>query len=248
MTDALRSRDLSITNNESALWIDAPHRLPRDAAVPKMCAAALSLEQLSTMLNGQALEDLIPPTLHGAVRKRQVEFIGGRLCAERALEQFTVKMHSVPRGEEGEPIWPQGIHGSIAHTSWSAYSVIVDSDSNLGIGIDSESIVNEDTRNVIAEYCCTQTERSRWFHEQHELCATLIFSAKEAFYKAVYPTVRRFIDFDEVEVVAWDDQAGELILMPVREGRLAKIVQESRITYRIDNGVHPVLHTTALAA
>ena len=102
----------------------------------------------------------------------------------------------------------------------------------------------------VAGVCRSATERAAWLSgPDAALRTTILFAAKESFYKAAYPSVRRFIDFDEVDAVAWDDAGGTLVLRP-RE-RLAAPGMLVAAHYRVDATaeVHArVVLDTALAA
>jgi enterobactin synthetase component D len=72
-----------------------------------------------------------------------------------------------------------------------------------GLGIDSEEIVDADGLRDIRDVCCSSAERERLFDGRYdERNASAIFSVKESFYKAIHHKVRRFVDFEEVEICA----------------------------------------------
>ena len=50
-----------------------------------------------------------------AVEKRRKEFTTARLCARKAMERLGVAPVPVLSGLRGEPLWPQGVIGSITH-------------------------------------------------------------------------------------------------------------------------------------
>jgi 4'-phosphopantetheinyl transferase EntD len=55
-------------------------------------------------------------SLSGAGARRRREFAAGRWHARRALRELGVQEPSIPRGDDGAPIWPEGFVGSISHT------------------------------------------------------------------------------------------------------------------------------------
>ena len=176
-------------------------------------AASVELPALDASLSGLDLLPLLPASIRRAVRRRQIAWIGGRLCAERSLQLLGLLSHSVPRGPGGEPIWPQGVAGSITHTELSAHAVVVRRTDGAGIGIDSEHVVDPKTQQAVAAVCCNVIEQTAWLQGPDSLVrTTLLFAAKEAFYKAAWRALRRFIDFDEVAAHAWNAAAGTILL------------------------------------
>ena len=112
------------------------------------------------------------------------------------------------------------------------------------MGIDSEVIVDEAGCPAIEQLCCTEQERVTWVHaDNRSLAVTLIFSAKEAYYKAIFPIARRYVDFHEVEVTGIDWRRGELSLKPIPERSLAAQVPPALCRFRVDN---EMVHTSVV--
>lgn len=174
----------------------------------------LPLAELTELLAPFELGLLLPGKLARASRKRQLEWLGGRLCAESALTRIDGRASAVSMGDGGEPIWPPGITGSITHNDLAAHAVAVrQSNSCASIGIDSEVVLGVRAAADVATVCCIARERVLWLDcSDRALRTTAIFAAKEALYKAIWPTVRRFVDFDEAEVVAWERDGSRLTL------------------------------------
>jgi 4'-phosphopantetheinyl transferase EntD len=135
-----------------------------------------------------------------ACRKKQVEFASGRAAAHVALNQIRfANAFPVLRGQKGEPLWPEGIAGSITHCHPWSVAVAVKCPNLTTIGVDLET--TEGMKGTdISELICRGAELD-WAHNgilQERL--TMIFSAKEATYKAFYPLCRRYIDFKDIEL------------------------------------------------
>lgn len=151
---------------------------------------------------------VFPEHLATAVTKRRAEYLAGRYLARLALAQLGHADFIVLKGEHRAPIWPQGIAGTISHNVDTALCAVQCDNGTGGVGIDVETqmplkraqelwsgIVNE------AEY--------RWLCQQphaFELLLTLVFSAKESLFKALYPQVRCYFDFQDARIVALDWQ------------------------------------------
>lgn len=158
---------------------------------------------------------ILPAFIQRSAPKRRAEFVGGRICAEQALREF-VPTGVVGVGSHAEPIWPSGIVGSITHNERFACAVASTKTNLVGIGIDSETIATEEGRYAIEAICCTNEERKLCGRfAANGLTATVIFTAKEAFYKAIHSFVGRFVDFDEAEITDIQWSHGEVRLRPV---------------------------------
>ncbi len=138
----------------------------------------------------------------GTASSRNEQHLLGRDTARNAL--LIAGLMNPPiigRGEGGEPLWPEGICGSISHTEGAALALVARSADYCSLGVDLElrnRIIRENTHSRIA----TTNERA-WIEE----CADkvkdrtlLVFTAKEAIYKAIYPLCRKFIGYQEVEL------------------------------------------------
>jgi 4'-phosphopantetheinyl transferase EntD len=115
--------------------------------------------------------------------KRRRDFALGRACARAALTGLGHGDAAIARSENGAPLWPPGIAGSITHTDGYAAALAGESSRFAGIGIDAEQVggVTPD----LWPRLFTGPEQDRLRNEADPLCAaTLLFSAKEASYKA----------------------------------------------------------------
>jgi enterobactin synthetase component D len=188
----------------------APHPVP-----PGTATATIHMRDLD---NGADLTSLAHryPYMAGSASSRLLAHHAGRTCAGAALAALgSAERERQPllRGSAGEPLWPTGFIGSITHTSDFACAVVASSQSFAGIGIDSERLVDAAVGDDIATVCLTAAERQRLLLGPllyRRWTATVIFCVKEAFYKAAYPLVGRYIDFDELEVLHVDFGTGRV--------------------------------------
>ncbi|HEX4483567.1 MAG TPA: 4'-phosphopantetheinyl transferase superfamily protein [Solirubrobacteraceae bacterium] len=152
--------------------------------------------------NGAADCELFPSEvelLGRAVRKRQREFTTARACARRAFAQLGLAPAPVTRGPGGAPQWPGGLVGSITHCErYCACAVARDTDIAM-IGIDAEP--NVPLPPGVLDEIARSDELPQLQKIKQELPAInwdrLLFSAKEAIYKAVSPIVKRPLEFDD---------------------------------------------------
>jgi len=187
----------------------------------------------------------MPASIGRSVTKRQAEFLMGRLAAgeavgalreggcehpspmNRLLQGPGVHDHvTIGIGDLRQPIWPQGMVGSITHAGRYATAVVAESPRSAGnggihgIGIDIERRIAPETRESIESTVVTATEqaflRSVGGDLPYDMLLTVAFSAKESFFKGSFASVGAYFDFDAVDLVALDTSAGELELVLTR--------------------------------
>ena len=140
----------------------------------------------------------LPHAVLNAVPKRQAEFLAGRYLMQQALKDLGHSACQVPIGQHRQPVLPDGILASISHTDQHAYCGIKRGDSQSYLGIDAEhwlaTAVAEDIQSTII----TPMERSylRTLDRPFHILLTLVFSAKESLFKAIYKFVGAYFDFD----------------------------------------------------
>lgn len=131
--------------------------------------------------------------------KRLREFSHGRDCAHQALEMLGYPNCPVPVDEHRAPVWPDTVVGSISHAGDAAAAVAAHKSEYRGLGIDLEP--NEPLEESLLKMICRPEELQLLDRRTDKLhFARIIFSAKETVYKCVWPTIGRFVDFQEVEV------------------------------------------------
>ncbi|HGG8852375.1 TPA: enterobactin synthase subunit EntD [Enterobacter roggenkampii] len=147
--------------------------------------------------------------LANAGRKRKAEHLAGRIAAAHALPD-----HTVPGiGPSGEPLWPEGVSGSITHSGTQAMAVAVRYPDAL-VGIDCEAIlpdreareIQDGIINAQEAMCLTRSG------SPFALALTLAFSAKESLFKALFPTARCYMGFDLSRVTALNQKTIALTL------------------------------------
>ena len=163
----------------------------------------------------QASGIVLPDTLARAVLKRQVEFAAGRFCAREALQKLG---HHSPAtlaiGQHRAPLWPTGYLGSISHGDGLAIAVATSSREWRGLGIDIERILTNEAAQPLHEHLMKAPELA--IGEAAGLSLgdwlSLVFSAKESLFKALYPFVGRYFDFLDAEVCELQEQQSSLTL------------------------------------
>ena len=137
-----------------------------------------------------------------AVPKRRREFAAGRACSRAALARLGVHNFDLLPGPSRAPAWPAGIVGSITHCENYCAAAVAHARHVAALGIDAEPAQPLPTE--LVREICTRREQAT-IRELGEgpiaaIWARLIFSAKEAFYKAWFPRYEQFLEFHDVEV------------------------------------------------
>ena len=140
------------------------------------------------------------------VRKRQAEFLAGRICAHHCLAQLGHGACKVGAGIDGLPLWPAGSTGAISHSgavAMAAVMPVADPGSGTGIGIDVEHCMPARTADALCSRIATAGELDRMQARagpplSFAQAVTLIFSAKESIFKCLYPANLRFFGFHAV--------------------------------------------------
>jgi 4'-phosphopantetheinyl transferase EntD len=119
-----------------------------------------------------------------------------RIIARELLGELGHVDSAVPKAPSGTPIWPPGVVGSLAHDDRVAVAAVGRSYMSYALGIDVEpaEILPPELLDIVA----TRQERLQIHDDPYE--GRLLFAAKEAVYKAVFPLDHTFLDHHDIEV------------------------------------------------
>lgn len=135
-----------------------------------------------------------------AVSKRRLEFAAGRHAARKALKLIGQSNCPISKGQYGQPMFPDGLIGSITHTESLAVAIVGTANNQRGIGVDLELV--QRFKPDLSDAVLTPIEL-RHVNDENQLAAH--FSAKEAAYKAIFTTLGKVIGFQDVEL-SFDDR------------------------------------------
>jgi len=159
----------------------------------------------------------VPEGLRAAVPSRRREFLAGRYCVARAMELLdpTGSHPPVGRQSDGNPEWPDGVTGSVTHTGTFAWAAVAFASDARGIGIDSERLRRFDDPARLARHIMRPDEAAVGGPELDDrLRLPLVFSAKEAIFKCLYPLVGRRFYFEDAAIEDIDMTAGTFRARP----------------------------------
>jgi enterobactin synthetase component D len=152
-------------------------------------------------------------------RLRQMIFDTGRACAAELLADLGSCETSVPMAADRSPVWPQGYVGSITHTDDLVGVAVARRKDFQSIGIDAEAIIQAETRAEIDDLCMSQRERALRDSVgiNHQTFSSLCFSAKESFFKCLYPLTGVWFDFPDAEIASFDADLQHLQMRLLRD-------------------------------
>lgn len=185
-----------------------------------MLEEGISVSQLRYEYSGATLDQLreqiyLPARLKVAVLRRQVDFLAGRLCAQRALQAEGFEGYAeVTTGAHGVPIWPTNFLGSISHCDGFAIASVGHAQRIAALGIDIEQQMSTEVANDIRRQLASNEELAMGRHSSMspEAWLTTLFSGKESLFKALYPSVGWHFDFLDAAALRLDACAGTFTL------------------------------------
>jgi 4'-phosphopantetheinyl transferase EntD len=136
-----------------------------------------------------------------------------RIVARELLSRLGHAVCALPRAPSGAPVWPTGVIGSLTHDARVAMAAVGRSSDVGAIGIDVEPA--EPLPAEILDMVATPRELLKIADDPYH--GRLLFVAKEAVYKAVYPLDQMYLDHHDVEVNFADRKA------VVRNGRVVEL-------------------------
>lgn len=131
-----------------------------------------------------------------ALAARQLEFAAGRAAARAAMAQLGVPARPIPAAKDRSPVWPPGLSGSISHTKYLCAAVLTTGGRSLGLDIEQDTPLSRGLLTTI----CSDAEQRRIVGADQLSLAKLVFSAKEAVYKAQYPLTKMLFGFDHIDI------------------------------------------------
>jgi 4'-phosphopantetheinyl transferase EntD len=175
----------------------------------------------------EVTDDVLPAPLYPAEAKavaqavpaRRLEFATARACARRALALLGQPSVAIGVGSRGEPCWPAGVVGSITHTTgYRACAVALGTDvASIGIDAETHRPLPPGVLNAVS----SETERARLTAAGNRFrLDTVLFSAKEAVFKACYPLTGQDVGFEDAEIEIDRDGSFRAMLRDRRGDRL----------------------------
>ncbi|MDQ8194909.1 4'-phosphopantetheinyl transferase superfamily protein [Coraliomargarita sp. SDUM461004] len=158
---------------------------------------------------------------------RLQEFAAGRFCAHSALAQLQVVCDDLLPDARGLPVWPECVLGSISHSRGIALAVLTRNAPPRLLGVDLEKT----NRLSVAAIQKVVHPLEMDFVAGDQLRASVLFSLKEAFYKAQFAHCRTDGNFQDL-ALALDMQSGVARVL-LLERRFATELQHLNFRFRL---------------
>ena len=144
----------------------------------------------------------------GAVAGRRADFAWARACAREAMTRLGVPSGPIVRGGRGMPVWPPGLVGTLTHTDGLRAAALAPADRVRSVGLDVEP--HEALAAGVLE-AVSLPEEAAWVRAiSAEMGSVhwdkLLFTAKEATYKAWFPLTRRWLGFEDAHITLVPDR------------------------------------------
>ncbi len=149
----------------------------------------------------------------GEAELRRLEHLIGRDLSSHLMRQLADRDGVAPlgidgevgRGPHGEPVFPSGVVGSIAHAAGSVVAAVAARRSGvLSIGVDIHPA--EPLSRAVADLVGGPREfRGAPVLASSGLAASVLFSAKESVFKAWFPLTGTWLEFEDVLIRVRDD-------------------------------------------
>jgi 4'-phosphopantetheinyl transferase EntD len=136
-----------------------------------------------------------------------------RIVGRQLLARLGYAECALPKGPSGAPIWPAGVTGSFAHDDRVAVAAVGLRGDVAAMGIDVEPA--ELLPSELLELVATPQEQLRICDDLYH--GRLLFAAKEAVYKAIYPLDQVFLEYHDIQIDLADRKA------IVRNGRVLEL-------------------------
>jgi len=145
----------------------------------------------------------LPVTIKRAAQKRKADYLAGRSIALAAMKALGISPTAIASAPSRAPIWPDGLTGSISHARGRC-ACVLSYDTSQSVGVDTEAIASGSSLAAILSETLTPQDRDTISADvsSQPTNATLVFSAKEALFKALYPRVNCYFGFDAAELAA----------------------------------------------
>lgn len=166
--------------------------------------AELGLDEAAVLA---ALHPVEAEQIAGSVAGRRADFAWARACAREAMGRLGVPAGPIVRGGRGMPVWPPGVVGTLTHTDGLRAAALAPADRVRSVGLDVEP--HGPLADGVLE-AVSLPEEAAWVRAVGAEIGSvhwdkLLFTAKEATYKAWFPLTRRWLGFADAHITLVPD-------------------------------------------
>jgi len=160
----------------------------------------------------------LPSHLHKAVKKRRAEYLASRVCVRFALSLMGIDNFVLSNDAARAPVWPVGIIGSLSHTQHRVSLLLAQATCRKLLGVDCEQLISSNTADEMQKMIIREEEKAVLQRSGLPFTSalTVAFSIKESLYKAIFPSLREFMDFASAEIIDCAPAASTIVLRLTR--------------------------------
>lgn len=149
-----------------------------------------------------------------SVAQRKSEYLAGRIASRLAQYLLGLSPEPVGTGRHRNPMWPSHTLGSITHANSHAIVAMARAQYVHRIGIDYEPWIDVSTIKSVIDIIMCDREKTKVENDSLTPIKdiTIIFSAKESLFKALYDECGEYKDFHAAETVNIDHQSSRVRL------------------------------------
>jgi 4'-phosphopantetheinyl transferase EntD len=116
------------------------------------------------------------------------------------MAELGLEPRAIPAGPRREPLWPEGVVGSLTHTAGFCAAAVTTRITYAGLGIDAEP--DGSLSEAVAARVCQRGEldAASMLGLNEGTLARVLFSAKEAVYKCQFPTSGAYLGFHDLRL------------------------------------------------
>lgn len=156
--------------------------------------------------------DIEGDSLRAAGDYRKCEFVAGRDCARTALEKVGFARAPILPDEYGVPVWPEGSLATISHSRGYCAAIAAKAADYCVLGLDLE-MTNRLSASAIKR---TVHPDEQIYVQSDQKKASLLFCAKEAFFKAQFPIWHTHANFHDL-ILTVDEAKGKMTILRMGE-------------------------------
>lgn len=174
--------------------------LKNDALISQILPSSARCSEQRGELFGHLLPEEASLLAARCSEKRRREFSAGRTCARAAVNEIYFPATPILVGPNREPLWPDGICGSITHCEGYCAAAVAHKDEICSLGIDGEPNIALPAEILQSVLLQTEISSLASARPMNLACDRLLFSIKESIFKLWYPVERSWLDFLDVHV------------------------------------------------
>jgi 4'-phosphopantetheinyl transferase EntD len=175
--------------------------VPAQSLVSRLLAPGMAGSEIDDVGQPVALDSGEAMLVAKAAEKRRRDFTLGRFCAHAVLVQLGGDLPVIGHRQDGAPHWPASFCGSITHTSGYAAAVAARHDSFASLGLDAERVGGVTAKLWPKLFDADECAMLGGLAPEHQpRTATILFSAKEASFKAWSPLGATGLSFRDIHI------------------------------------------------